>query len=351
MIDNNYIDGGDESGMFFLPRLTQLQELNLSNNPLGRPPLEVRMSRGRGLPGQPPHPTAPPHPATPNPNHLPHLTPPSSPHPTRPRPAPPLASQIASLPALRILYLHAIVRDGQAPPPPGAWEPLRACTALLFLSISANGLTELPPAVAGMTHLQAGWGAVVGFMRLAQPLLAGGRLAAAPSPAPALRTRPHLPQALHCEENDLAALPACPCLSNLRELLLDWRTAMASPAALQAATRLTRLILSKYQPAVPPGGGAGVLAQQLAQQPGAADALLAALAALPALRWVDDVFEEGATHLVTAEQARVMWQLGRRCPRLQLGQPRSTNLGWTLSSLVAELPHNAGTALLAEPAG
>ena len=42
------------------------------------------------------------------------------------------------------------------PPPPEAWDPLRACTALAFLSISGNGLPELPPAVADMAHLQVG---------------------------------------------------------------------------------------------------------------------------------------------------------------------------------------------------
>lgn len=144
----------------------------------------------------------------------------------------------------------------------------------------------------------------------------------------------------------MAALLDCPCLSSLRELLLDWRTAMASPAALRCAAQLSRLILSRYQPAVPPAD----IQELLARRPDA-DALLDALAALPALRRLDDVYEEGNTHLVTAEQARVMWQLGRCCPRVQLAQPRSTNLGWTLSSLVAELPHNAGTAMLdSEPA-
>lgn len=153
------------------------------------------------------------------------------------------------------------------------------------------------------------------------------------------------PQALHCEENDIAALPAAPYLSNLRELLADWRTLMASTAFLPAATQLSRLIMHRFQPAVPPlFADEG---QPLGPLPGAGEALLAALASLPCLRRVDDVYEEdNHTHLVTAEMAHVMWQLGKRCPHLELTQPRSTNLGWTLSSLVAELPHNAGTAVL-----
>ena len=144
------------------------------------------------------------------------------------------------------------------------------------------------------------------------------------------------PQALHCEENKLPSLPAAPYLSSLRELLVDWPTLMAAPAFLRGATQLTRLILNRYQPPwVPPGG------------PGAGEALLAELAALPALRRVDDVLEEGAsTYTVTVEMAHVMWQLGKRCPYLQFEQPRSKNLGWTLTSLVAELPHNAGTTML-----
>jgi hypothetical protein len=230
--------------------LTQLEELNLSCNPLGRPPLELTALR-----------------------------------------------------RLRILYLHKIVGGDVLPPPPEVWEPLRACTALAFLSISGNGLEALPPAVADMAHLRA----------------------------------------LHCEENDIVALPVAPYLSNLRELLADWRTLLAAPDFLRSAAQLSRLILHRFQPSL--AGGA----IHLAQPPGAGPALLAALAALPSLRRVDDVYEEGnSTHLVTAEMAHVMWQLGQRCPHLELTQPRSTNLGWTLSSLVAELPHNAGTAMLQE---
>lgn len=66
--------------------------------------------------------------------------------------------QLTALRQLRILYLHNIIvptLEGQ-PPPPEVWEPVRACTALAFLSISGNGLRELPPAVADMAHLQVG---------------------------------------------------------------------------------------------------------------------------------------------------------------------------------------------------
>ncbi len=155
-------------------------------------------------------------------------------------------------------------------------------------------------------------------------------------------------QALHCEENNFAALPVAPYLTNLRELLVDWRTLLASPGFLGSATQLSRLVLQRFQSLVPPvpGGGAGFITHPL----GAGEALLAALAAMPSLQRVDDVYEAGnQTHWVTGDMAHVMWQLGRRCPHLQLGQPRSTNLGWTLSTLVAELPHNAGgTTLMGE---
>lgn len=54
---------------------------------------------------------------------------------------------------------------------------------------------------------------------------------------------PHTPppaQALHLEDNDLTHLPLGPYLPTLRELLLDWATAFDAPAALGAATQLTR---------------------------------------------------------------------------------------------------------------
>lgn len=70
--------------------------------------------------------------------------------------APPAAAasswQLTALRQLRILYLHHITLEGLIPLE--AWEPLRACTALAFLSISANELERLPPAVADMAHLQ-----------------------------------------------------------------------------------------------------------------------------------------------------------------------------------------------------
>lgn len=70
--------------------------------------------------------------------------------------APPQCSaplQLSALRQLRILYLHGIAY-GEEPMAPQDFEPLRACTALAFLSISRNLLRELPPAVADMPHLQ-----------------------------------------------------------------------------------------------------------------------------------------------------------------------------------------------------
>ncbi|KAI7845250.1 hypothetical protein COHA_001292 [Chlorella ohadii] len=166
--------------------------------------------------------------------------------------------ELSALRQLRILYLHGIAY-GEEPMAPQDFEPLRACTALAFLSISRNLLRELPPAVAGMPHLQA----------------------------------------LHCEENNFAALPVAPYLTNLRELLVDWRTLLASPGFLGSATQLSRLVLQRFQSLVPPvpGGGAGFITHPL----GAGEALLAALAAMPSLQRVDDVYEAGnQTHWVTA---------------------------------------------------
>lgn len=53
---------------------------------------------------------------------------------------------------------------------------------------------------------------------------------------------------------------------------------------------------------------------------------------------------------ISTPVAHAMWQLGRTCPRVELGTMAATNAGWTLSSLVAALPHNDGLALLV-PAG
>lgn len=77
-------------------------------------------------------------------------------------------------------------------------------------------------------------------------------------------------------------LPAGPYISSLRELLLGWHMALASPAALRAATRLSRLVLWR------------TALQEEPQDPGidmsaeAGEALVEALAAMPALRRMDD---------------------------------------------------------------
>jgi hypothetical protein len=59
--------------------------------------------------------------------------------------------------------------------------------------------------------------------------------------------------------------------------------------------------------------------------------LLAALAGMPALRSVDDVF--GEEDSVTAPVAAAMWQLGRRCPRVRLRMLSTTDIGWDLAEL------------------
>lgn len=188
-------------------------------------------------------------------------------------------------------------------------------------------------------------------------------------------------QALHVEENELeAGLPLGPMLSSLRELLLDWQAALDSPAALRAATRLSRLALSCHR-AVDEGPGPGLTVRPAE----AAEPLLAALASMPALRCVDDVFGAPAKPLpapsavpacgaglrggvpsiglhwgfvdehafegweligwahvggcageedtVTAPVARVMWQLGRRCPRVELRTLSTTDIGWGMAEL------------------
>ncbi|EFN58645.1 hypothetical protein CHLNCDRAFT_140893 [Chlorella variabilis] len=195
-------------------------------------------------------------------------------------------SQLSALTRLRILYLHnAFNRHVRIQP--GDWQALAPLTRLAFLSISGNRLAALPPCVAAMSQLQA----------------------------------------LHVEENELeAGLPLGPMLSSLRELLLDWQAALDSPAALRAATRLSRLALSCHR-AVDEGPGPGLTVRPAE----AAEPLLAALASMPALRCVDDVFGEEDT--VTAPVARVMWQLGRRCPRVELRTLSTTDIGWGMAEL------------------
>lgn len=67
--------------------------------------------------------------------------------------------QVSRLTGLRILYLHDLtIGDGQggAHPQLGEWQALSPLCGLEFLSISANELEELPPAVVGMPALQVG---------------------------------------------------------------------------------------------------------------------------------------------------------------------------------------------------
>ena len=83
--------------------------------------------------------------------------------------------------------------------------------------------------------------------------------------------------------------------------------------------------------------------------PSAVSALLGALGSLPALVRVEDVVPEGLQGMVTsisAPVAHALLHLGRACPHVQLGTMPATNAGWTLSSLVAGLPHNEGLALM-----
>lgn len=135
-------------------------------------------------------------------------------------------------------------------------------------------------------------------------------------------------QGLHLEDNELAGgLPHAPCLAGLRELLLDWQAALDSAAPLRGATALTRLVLSGHR-AVDLVGE-----RRLAIRPAAAaEPLLAALAALPALRAVEDVLV-GGEDVVTAPVAAVMWQLGGRCPHLRVGLLQDANVGMTLADV------------------
>ncbi|KAL4440373.1 hypothetical protein ABPG75_003374 [Micractinium tetrahymenae] len=206
-------------------------------------------------------------------------------------------TQLSSLTALRVLYLHnAFHRSARLAP--GDGDALRPLCRLAFLSISANQLAALPPAVADMTQLQG----------------------------------------LHIEDNELAGgLPHAPCLAGLRELLMDWQAALDSAASLRAAIALTRLILSGHR-AVDLVGE-----QRLAIRPAAAaEPLLATLAALPALRRVEDVFV-GGEDVVTAPVAAVMWQLGGRCRHLRVGLLQDANVGMTLADL-EKAEAAAGTA-------
>ena len=153
------------------------------------------------------------------------------------------------------------------------------------------------------------------------------------SPGPACHAWPPTLQALHIEENELTELPAGPYLGSLRELLLDWRTALCSAAPLRGATSLTRLLLNDHA-ALRIGPGDREVPPAEAAEP-----LLGTLAVLPALRLVHDIVYEEEVSRFTPPVAAVMWQLGQRCPHLEFQVLADTNVGWTLSSLIGALPN------------
>ncbi|KAI7841155.1 hypothetical protein COHA_005121 [Chlorella ohadii] len=196
-------------------------------------------------------------------------------------------SVVSVLTNLKILYLHGAFSSRAAASEMADWDALRPLTSLRFLAISGNRLPALPPAVAQMTHLHA----------------------------------------LHCEQNSFAALPLGPYLSGLRELLLGWHMALASPAALQAATRLSRLVLWR------------TALQEEPRDPGidlpaeAGEALVEALAAMPVLRRVDDDMKRPGAYLLHPAVAQAMWRMGQRCPHLQLGVLQGSSIGWGMARL------------------
>lgn len=100
---------------------------------------------------------------------------------------------------------------------------------------------------------------------------------------------PYQPQALHCEQNRFGVLPVGPYLCGLRELLLGWDQALRSPAALHAATRLSRLVLWRTSLQDVPMDPVIDLPAE------AGEALVETLAAMPALRRVDDNMKHPGT--------------------------------------------------------
>ena len=100
---------------------------------------------------------------------------------------------------------------------------------------------------------------------------------------------PHQPQALHCEQNRFGVLPVGPYLCGLRELLLGWDQALRSPAALHAAARLSRLVL--WRTALHDAPMDPVIDLPVE----AGEALVETLAAMPALRRVDDNMKHPGT--------------------------------------------------------
>ena len=132
-----------------------------------------------------------------------------------------------------------------------------------------------------------------------------------------------------------------PYLLGLRELLVDWQTALDSPDALGAPRpRSPRLILSGHRAVDLLEGG-----RLRVRRGEAADPLLAALAAMPSLRRVDDVF--GLEDVVTAPVASAMWRMGRALPHVQLGEVRDGNVGWSLAD-VERQEHGGGAVVRQE---
>lgn len=143
-------------------------------------------------------------------------------------------------------------------------------------------------------------------------------------------------QALHIEENSIQALPAGAYLGGLRELLLDWHTALGSAAALRAATQLSRLVLGPW-----------VQVDDTTRPPGAAvgEQLLAALAAMPALRLVEEAFSEARCARPRRSPCGSWGGAARTCTTC-LCMLEDGNVGWTLSAMVAGMPQNAGMRLI-----
>ena len=201
-----------------------------------------------------------------------------------------------------MLYLHGVLAEG-LPEAQAGWEALAPLRCLCFLSVSGNRLTELPAPVAALTQLRA----------------------------------------LHLEDNALAGLPPTPLWAGLRELVVDWPAALHGAGALAGATALTRLVLTPWRET---DGGLDPTADE-EEDAVAGEALLGALAALPALRLVQDVFERGVGCFLTPGMAHVMWRLSGRRPGLRLASLPDSNVGWTMSRLVAGLAHNRALAVLA----
>jgi hypothetical protein len=129
----------------------------------------------------------------------------------------------------------------------------------------------------------------------------------------------------------------------LRELVLDWETALFSIAALSHATRLSRLVLDL------PTDDTVILVNiiLMEMQPGAGfKEQLVQLATMHGLRLVQFT----STGLVGTRLQRslnTLWrELAIRSPKLVVEQVPDTNVGWTLNRLLPKLPHNHALMLL-----